>query len=299
MSEKEYPPLVMPDGVERRTVTVWSDGLALDGDVYRPADLAPGTRLPAVVLGHGWGGSKLTAERYAALFAADGMITLTITQPTWFGSAARLQQVGPADGLVDGVGPVEVRAIRDLVDPFAWIAGVRSALDYLEGETGVDPARMGLWATSFGGGVAVYQTAHDSRVRALVVQVPFLSGLQGSAAELARTRAVATARGEAPAIPQGVDPYGSMVGTPFMAHFAHYRPLAEIDRVRVPTLIMDAGEEEMFPVADNGGAAAAALEAAGVPVEYHVIPGLDHYGIYFDGYGPGSERARAWWARHL
>jgi hypothetical protein len=296
VAEKEYPPLVMPDGVERRTVTVWSDGLALDADVYRPNDTTADRALPAVVLGHGWGGSKVTAERYAALFAADGMVTLTFTQPTWFGSAARLQQIGPTDDLVDGTGRVEVREIRDLVDPFAWIAGTRAALDFLEGEPGVDPDRMALWATSFGGGIAVQQTAHDLRVKALVVQVPALTGLSS---DRARTRAIATARGEAPAVPQGVDPWGSMSGTPFLAHFAHYDPLSEIDRVRVPTLIMDAGNEALFSTADNGGAAAAALTRNGVPVEYLVIPGIDHYGIYFDGYETGSERAREWWKRHL
>ena len=52
-----------------------------------------------------------------------------------------------------------MRYIRELVDPFAWVANVRSALDYIEGEPNVDPARIGLWATSFGGGVAVYQAA--------------------------------------------------------------------------------------------------------------------------------------------
>ena len=296
MAEKEYPPLVMPDGVERRTVTLWSDGLALDADVYRPEELPTDRLLPAVVLGHGWGGSKLTAERYAALFAADGMITLTFTQPTWFGSAGRLQQVGPISDVVDGVGRVEAREIRDLVDPFAWIAATRSALDFLEGEPGVDPDRLGLWATSFGGGVAVHQTAHDARVKALVVQVPAVTGLSS---DLARARAIATARGEAPAVPQGVDPWGSMSGTPFLAHFAHYDPLAEIDRVRVPALIMDAGDEALFDIADNGGAAAAALERNGVPAEYHVIPGIDHYGIYFGGFEMGSSLARTWWERHL
>jgi hypothetical protein len=296
VAEKEYPPLVMPAGVERRTVTVWSDGLALDADLYRPSDLTADRPLPAVVLGHGWGGSKVTAERYAALFAADGMVTLTFTQATWFGSAARLQQIGPIGDLADGTGRVEVREIRDLVDPFAWIAGTRSALDFLEGEPGVDPDRIGLWATSFGGGVAVHQTAHDPRVKALVVQVPALTGLRS---DLARARAIATARGEAPALPQGVDPWGSMSGTPFLAHFAHYDPLSEIDQVRVPTLIMDAGNEDLFATEDNGGAAAAALERNGIPVEYLVIPGIDHYGIYFDGYETGSERARAWWERHL
>ncbi len=56
MAEKDYPPLLMPDNVGRTTVAVWSDGLALDADIHRPTDVAEGATLPAVVLGHGWGG---------------------------------------------------------------------------------------------------------------------------------------------------------------------------------------------------------------------------------------------------
>ena len=298
MAEKEYPPVVMPDNVGRTAVTVWSDGLALDADIYRPTDLAEHDLLPAVVLAHGWGGSKLTAERYAALFAASGMIALTFTQATWFGSDVRLQQVDRT-GQVEGVGPVEVRPIRDLVDPFAWIAGVRDALDYIEGEPNVDTERIGLWATSFGGGIAVHQAANDRRVKALVVQVAAIAGLSGPAFQLARRRAIDTARGDAPALPQGVDPFPSMSGTPFMAHLAHYDPLSVADRLRMPTLIMDAGNEEFFAPADNGLAAAEIIRANGVPVEYHVIPGIDHYGIYFDGYEFGSTHALAWWQQHL
>jgi len=58
----------------------------------RPALGVRGDRVVhALVLAHGWGGSKLTAERYAALFASSGMIALTFTQPTWFDSDSRLQ----------------------------------------------------------------------------------------------------------------------------------------------------------------------------------------------------------------
>ena len=97
MSEKDYPPLVMPDGVRRERRTVWSGhGVALDADVYRPTTIASEAALPAVVLCHGWGGSKLTAERYAALFADAGMITLTFTQSSWFGSGSPLELVGDA-----------------------------------------------------------------------------------------------------------------------------------------------------------------------------------------------------------
>jgi uncharacterized protein len=94
MPEPVYPPLEMPPTVERRKVTIWSNGVALDGDVYRPRQVAPDAELPAVVLCHGWGGSKLTGERYAALFADAGMITLTFTQATWFGSGARVHLIG-------------------------------------------------------------------------------------------------------------------------------------------------------------------------------------------------------------
>ncbi|MBT2539013.1 alpha/beta hydrolase [Arthrobacter sp. ISL-69] len=301
MSEKVYPPLVMPDGVGRHPVTVWSNGIALDADVYRPTTIEPDAALPAVVLGHGWGGSKLTAERYAALFASAGMITLTFTQSSWFGSGSPLQLVGEAPGLEDGNEALtRVRFIRDLVDPSAWIANLRAALDYIEGEPNVDPARIGLWGTSFGGGFAVHLAANDDRVKALVAQVPAIAPLRGPIAELARKRAIDTARGDADAIPQGVDLWPNMAGTPYLATMAHYDALSQVDRLTIPTLIIDAGDEEMFPIADNGARAAEIIKNTpdGV-VDYQVIPGITHYGIYFEGYEPGSRAALDWWGRYL
>jgi dienelactone hydrolase len=290
----------MPDNVRRHQVTVWSAGIALDADVYRPTFIEPGVRVPAVVLCHGWGGSKLTAERYAALFASSGMITLTFTQSSWFGSGSPLQLVGAAPDLEDGnEAMTQVRFIRDLVDPFAWVANLRAAVDYIEGEPDVDPARIGVWGTSFGGGIAVYVAANDSRVKALAVQVAAIAPLSGQAAVFARTRAIATARGDAPAMPQGIDAFPNMAGTPHWATLAQYDPMSQLDRLRVPTVITDAGNEEMFPIADNGGRAAEILRAAGVDVEYSVVDGIDHYGIYFDGYEPGSRAAHNWFRRYL
>lgn len=301
MPEPIYPPLVMPDGVGRQQVTVWSNGIGLDADLYRPTTVADDVALPAVVLGHGWGGSKLTAERYAALFASAGMITLTFTQPSWGGSGSPLQLVGDApehDGSNEAV--TRVRFIRELVDPFAWAAGVRSAVDYIEGEPNVDPDRIGLWATSFGGGIAVDVAANDPRVKALSLQVPAIAPLSGPIAEHARRRAIDTARGDAPAIPQGVDAWPRMAGTPFMAALAHYNPLSQVERLRIPTLIMDAGDEELFPIDENGGRAAEIIRAIpGGVVDYQVVAGIDHYGIYFDGYEHGSRAALAWFERYL
>jgi len=52
----QYPPL--PENVERRAVTIWSDGTRMAGDVYRPKNLQPEDKLPAIVFVHGTGGVK-------------------------------------------------------------------------------------------------------------------------------------------------------------------------------------------------------------------------------------------------
>ncbi|MCY1314355.1 hypothetical protein D9M70_649830 [compost metagenome] len=63
---------------------------------------------------------------------------------------------------------------------------------------------------------------------------------------------------------------------------------------------MDAGNEELYDTRLNGGKAAEMLRSEGNPnVEYHVIEGIYHYGIYFGGYVPGSELQLKWFKTHL
>lgn len=91
-----------------------------------------------------------------------------------------------------------------------------------------------------------------------------------------------------------------MPGRANLASFARYDPLGQLDRLSVPTLILDAGAEDLFPIEENGGAAFAVLsERPGQVVERRVIAGIDHYGIYFDGYERGSQAALEWFTRHL
>ena len=44
---QKYPPL--PESVERRGVTLWSDGTRMAGDLYLPTGLKPEDKLPVVV----------------------------------------------------------------------------------------------------------------------------------------------------------------------------------------------------------------------------------------------------------
>lgn len=152
-----YPPLDMPDNVEREAITVWSLGLALDADIYRPMDLEESDRLPGVVLSHGIGGDKLTAERYAAKFAGAGMIAISFSQTSWGASQGRITILGDApETNENGEVMAQVRMAHELIDPLDWVDCYLSVIDYLTGEPNVDPARIGAWGTSYGGGTALY-----------------------------------------------------------------------------------------------------------------------------------------------
>src|SRR5277367_2660782 len=73
---QKYPPL--PENVERRAVTIWSDGTKMAGDLYLPKNLKPEDKLPAVVFIAGTGGTKKgSSARMGPLFVNDGYIFLT------------------------------------------------------------------------------------------------------------------------------------------------------------------------------------------------------------------------------
>lgn len=66
------------------------------------------------------------------------------------------------------------------IDPWRQIADWRHAISWLESHPAVDPERIGLWGSSFAGGHALVLAATDSRVKAVVSQVPTISGYEQS-----------------------------------------------------------------------------------------------------------------------
>lgn len=296
-----YPPLEMPEGVERTKITVWSLGLALDADLYRPKGLSSEDQRPGVVLCHGIGGDKLTAERYAGSFAAAGMICVSFSQSSWGDSHGRMtlldEEAAPDQS---GEMTVRVRMARQLMDPLEWVDCFRSVIDWLEGEPNLDPNRIGAWGTSFGGGTALYVASIDARVRALSVQVPALFNVAPSMEALGASRATQIARGETPPIPFGPPDYlPNLVGTPHFPRLAQYRVGDRVQHVKVPTLIIDAGEEEMFDISESGARAHSILSDLGNSVRYEVVPGISHYGIYFEGFEFSRELSQQWFLEHL
>lgn len=299
--EVDLPPVRVPDTVERIDTRIWSDGYWLDATLFRPEDLTDEPRAPGVVVTHGWGGGKDSVAYYAVRFAKHGMVALTFSHDGWYGSSGRAQILDDdLDVDEEGIAHARIRVVREFIDPWNWIRNFRAATEFLATEPGVDPTRLGAWGTSFGGGTAFYCASTDDRFRAVVTQVGFLESPSDPMRGHARRRAGEIARGTIDPFPTKADSHPALRGTLNMARMQHYDPMAFIDRLRAPALIIDAEKEELFDIRKSGGRAHELLAERGdIEVSYDVIPGIDHYGIYFGGFTHGSNAALEWFGRHL
>jgi dienelactone hydrolase len=69
-----------------------------------------------------------------------------------------------------------VRIRRKQLIPREQILDIRNALYYLQGEPGVDRARVGVWGAGMAGGHVMVIAATDARVKATVAQTPIIEG---------------------------------------------------------------------------------------------------------------------------
>lgn len=287
-------------GVEKKPVSIWSDGTRMAGDLWLPAGLDDGVKRPAILLTHGWGGErKHLNDTYAPRFAEAGFIVLTFDYRGWADSDSRLVMIGDQpEPDANGEVLVRARAIREVVDPYDQVRDISSALDYLVGEPGVDVERIGIWGTSYSGGHVIYVGARDKRVAAIVSQVGYQGvGWTPERQNLANQRATEKARGIIAPIPQGIDVVPKLRGTPDLGKMADYRPIEFAGDVRVPTLVIDVTEEELFDRMKNGHAVYEIIRR-NVEAEYKTFSGK-HYGIYYQHYPAAASVALQWFQRHL
>jgi dipeptidyl aminopeptidase/acylaminoacyl peptidase len=302
----KYPPL--PDNVERQSVTIWSDGTRMAGDVYRPTNLKPTDKLPAIVFIHGTGGVKKTGWscQLGAAFAQNGYIFLNFDYRGWGESESKLLLLEKMPEPDDkGEVTVKARAIRWQMDFQDQTADIRNALAFISGEQNVDPERIGILGTSYGGGLATWTAAHDPRVKCAAVQVPGMGGGRGPKYyENAYGLMKRQARGETEPVPfeQGA-PSGKMAAYSHMRYNAAkdvaFDPVRAAQEVKVPMLIIDAGKEELMDITKNGGRVADILKAKGTPVKYHVIPDIGHYGVYREKLQEALTMELDWFNKYL
>jgi uncharacterized protein len=131
------------------TVTFDSDGAQLRGRWYRPNACRS---LPVVVMTHGFSATiTMTADRYADVFCEAGLGVLLYDH----------RNLGASDG-----------EPRYQINPWLQARGYRDAITHVTTMPGVDADRIALWGDSLSAAVALVVAGIDSRVAAVVAQVP-------------------------------------------------------------------------------------------------------------------------------
>lgn len=128
------------------------NGVILRGWVLTPPSEGPH---PVIVMTPGFSSSITRLEVVANAFVARGFGVLLYDQRT----------CGRSEG-----------EPRQDVDPVAQDRDMQMALAFVETHPALDSDRIGLWGSSFSGANVLVVAALDRRVKAVVSQVPFISG---------------------------------------------------------------------------------------------------------------------------
>ncbi|MGI9063177.1 MAG: alpha/beta fold hydrolase [Pseudonocardiaceae bacterium] len=285
------------------------DPVRLDAALYRPAT----TPAPAVLVAHGFDGSKTSVTAEAHELAARGFVVLAYTARGFGASTGEISLNAPESEVADA---------RYLLD---WLAQRPEVVTDAPG----DP-RVGVTGASYGGALALLLAGYDDRVDALV---PVITWNDLGQALFPNAQA-GTAPTPAPAssAPDGVFKaqwagrlYGAGLGSPvgpdgLCGRFRddvcraytqaattgrsspaladllrRASPVTVTDRITAPTLLVQGSQDTLFGL-DQADATARQLAAAGAPVS------VAWYAGGHDGGPPGPrlrERIGQWFDHHL
>ncbi len=256
-------------------------------DLYSPKEIQPTQKLPGIVLCNGTGGTKAKLlQRVAASFVNAGFIVLAFDYRGWGESDSKLITLEPQPRPnVEGNIQATTRALRWQMNYTDQTEDIRAALAFLAGEPQVDPNKIGLWGTSYGGGLVLWVAGNDPRVKFTIAQVPGMQVRSTAAESAALKLATKQARGETESVPFETGKLSGKLASYDMmrvnpARTLGFSPLEAAEKIRTPVLIIDAEKEELMDIRKNGARAAELIKGHGTPVDYHVISNITHYGVY-------------------
>src|SRR6202158_4354539 len=134
--------------MSEEAVSFPSAGLKISGVVHVPSGVRPGEKRAAFLVLHGFGSNKTSSNTMqpTKVLSELGSVVLRFDR----------RGCGESEGE-----PARVICLEQVED-------TRSALTFLAQHTSVDPARIGVIGSSFGGAVAVYAGGVDKRVAAVI-----------------------------------------------------------------------------------------------------------------------------------
>ncbi|WP_028807519.1 CocE/NonD family hydrolase [Streptomyces canus] len=251
-----------PPPVHRADQIMAIDGVRIDTSYFTTNGTG---RRPAVLLGHGFGGSKNDVRQQAQDLARDGYAVLTWSARGFGKSTGKV-------GLNDPKG--EVADVSRLID---WLA----KQPQVELDKPGDP-RVGVAGASYGGAISLLAAGHDDRVDAIAPSITYwnLSDAlfpNGVFKKLWAGIFVNSAGGCAKFEPQICAMYQRVAqsGVPDAQAekiLEERSPSAVAKDIKVPTLLVQGQTDSLFPL-NQADAAAKAIRANGAPVDVDWIAG--------------------------
>ncbi|MCW0212284.1 MAG: alpha/beta hydrolase [Pseudonocardia sp.] len=295
----------------RRDVEFDAEGTTLRGWFYR-GEGASG-RAPTVVMAHGFSAVKeMYLDSVAEVLAAAGLNALVFDNRNF--------------GASDGVPRFEI-------DPWQQVRDYRHAITYAGTLDEVDATRIGIWGSSYSGGHVLVVGAIDRRVKAVVSQVPLVSGsaninelvradFRGGYRDMFDADRVARYAGDPPAMVPVVDEnplapsalptpdsyawftetaklrapaWENQVTLRTVEMLGEYEPGSYISRISpTPLLLIVARGDHLTPA----HLAIDAYERAREPKKLVLLPG-GHFDAYTKDLDRAGPAARDWFVEHL
>ncbi|MGC5531407.1 alpha/beta fold hydrolase [Streptomyces sp. SR-10] len=272
--------------VQREDRTLRMDGVPIDTSYFH----AKGSgKRPAVLIGHGFGGSKNDVRAQAEKLAADGYAVLT-----W--SARGFGKSGGTISLNDP--DHEVKDVSRLID---WLA----SRPEVELDKKGDP-RVGLTGASYGGAVSLLAAGHDERVDAVAPVITYWNLADalfpdGVFKKLWAGIFITTGGGCEKFEKRLCEMYERVAvsGKPdaeAVDLLTERSPSAVADRIKVPSLLLQGQSDSLFPLG-QADAMQKAISANGAPVSVDWISGGHDGGDNETGRVEG--RVGGWFDRYL
>jgi dipeptidyl aminopeptidase/acylaminoacyl peptidase len=292
-------------------VSFFSEGLKIAAYLYPPkgreAGDPPG---PGIISLHGYSGMK-------DVYGLD--VPRRLADEGYFVLAPDHRGFGVSEGARGRQRPLE--QAQDTYD----------AISYMEGVEGVDPERIGIYGTSFGGANAVWVAAFDERVKVVVTSVGVFEGerwmrsvrrpheweaFRAQVMEAARKRAVTGEKTEVPLTEIMLcDPHTESVirehhkkDGRYVSDYDlesaeacwRYKPEWVAGRIAPRPVMVIYSENDMLVPVDQQ---LACYEALGEPKKLVKLPGAQHYESYYfvrpDLHEIGMKEAVEWFKTHL
>ena len=135
-------------------ITFLSEGIRCKGDLFIPENCDSDNPRPAIVVGHGFSGVKEVLKFHGQFFCDEGYVVLTIDYRTF----------GRSEG-----------EPRGQLFPLRQVEDYKNAITWLQQQSYVMADQIGIWGTSYGGGIVIQTAAFDRRVKCVVSQVPIMN----------------------------------------------------------------------------------------------------------------------------